>query len=165
MSSVQQLVERRERLLGPGNPLFYDDPVHLVKGEGVWLHGAGGEKYLDCYNNVPCVGHCHPRVVDAMHRQAATLNLHSRYLHDGVLEYSERLLALHAGRVVTYIEIDEALWRDAKVEPQQISAHKRSIVRSLTGAVGAETARRLVETIPRRGLRLNLPPEHIRWKQ
>jgi 4-aminobutyrate aminotransferase-like enzyme len=93
MSSVQQLVERRERLLGPGNPLFYDDPVHLVKGEGVWLHGAGGEKYLDCYNNVPCVGHCHPRVVKALCDQASLLNTHTRYLHENILDYAERLLA------------------------------------------------------------------------
>jgi 4-aminobutyrate aminotransferase-like enzyme len=93
MSSVQQLVERRERLLGPGNPLFYDDPVHLVKGEGVWLYGADGEKYLDCYNNVPCVGHCHPRVVEALCDQASRLNTHTRYLHENILDYAEQLLA------------------------------------------------------------------------
>jgi 4-aminobutyrate aminotransferase-like enzyme len=92
MTNVQELVERRERLLGPGNPLFYDDPVHLVRGEGVWLHDADGNKYLDCYNNVPCVGHCHPRVVGALCAQAGTLNTHTRYLHENILDYAECLL-------------------------------------------------------------------------
>ena len=84
---------RRERLLGPGNPLFYDEPVHLVRGEGVWLYDVDGRKYLDCYNNVPCVGHCHPHVVAALCTQAAELNIHTRYLHDNILDYAERLLA------------------------------------------------------------------------
>lgn len=93
MTNAQELLERRERLLGPGNPLFYDEPVHLVRGEGVWLHDADGNKYLDCYNNVPCVGHCHPRVVEALCAQAGTLNTHTRYLHENILEYAENLLA------------------------------------------------------------------------
>jgi 4-aminobutyrate aminotransferase-like enzyme len=93
MTNVQELVERRERLLGPGNPLFYDDPVHLVRGEGVWLHDADGNRFLDCYNNVPCVGHCHPRVVEALCAQAGTLNTHTRYLHENILDYAENLLA------------------------------------------------------------------------
>ena len=93
MNQVQQLVERRERLLGPGNPLFYDEPVHLVKGEGVWLYDADGKRYLDCYNNVPCVGHCHPRVVEALCDQASRLNTHTRYLHENILDYAEHLLA------------------------------------------------------------------------
>ena len=54
------LLDRRERLLGAGAPIFYDDPVHLVRGEGVWLYGADGRRYLDVYHNVPHVGHCHP---------------------------------------------------------------------------------------------------------
>ena len=71
--------------------LFYDDPVHLVRGQGVWVFDADGRKYLDCYNNVPHVGHCHPHVVEAIAKQAATLNTHTRYLHDGILSYAERL--------------------------------------------------------------------------
>lgn len=57
----------------------------------MWLWDADGKRYLDCYNNVPHVGHCHPHVVDAICRQAATLNTHTRYLHDGILDYVERL--------------------------------------------------------------------------
>jgi len=88
---VSSLVERRRELLGPNLPTFYDEPVHLVKGEGVWLWDADGKKYLDCYNNVPHVGHCHPAVVEAIASQAATLNTHTRYLHETILEYVERL--------------------------------------------------------------------------
>ena len=88
---VSNLIERRRELLGPNLPTFYDEPVHLVKGEGVWLWDADGKKYLDCYNNVPHVGHCHPAVVEAIARQAATLNTHTRYLHETILEYVERL--------------------------------------------------------------------------
>jgi 4-aminobutyrate aminotransferase-like enzyme len=64
-----------------------------VRGEGTWLFDADGRRYLDCYNNVASVGHCHPHVVAALSRQAATLNTHTRYLHDNVVRYAERLTA------------------------------------------------------------------------
>lgn len=90
---TETLVERRARLMGPNVPTFYRTPVHIVKGEGVWLWDAAGNRYLDCYNNVPHVGHCHPRVVQAICAQAGQLNTHTRYLHEGVLDYIERLTA------------------------------------------------------------------------
>jgi 4-aminobutyrate aminotransferase-like enzyme len=90
-SQIEELVARRERLLGPAYRLFYDKPLHIVKGEGAWLIDAEGRRYLDMYNNVPHVGHCHPRVVEALHRQQQTLNTHTRYLHANVLDYAERL--------------------------------------------------------------------------
>lgn len=93
MTDNTALMARRERLLGRNMSLFYQEPVHLVRGEGVWLFDADGRRYLDCYNNVPHVGHCHPRVVEAIARQAATLNTHTRYLHEGILDYVERLTA------------------------------------------------------------------------
>lgn len=93
MTGAQALRARREQLLGRNMSLFYDNPVHLVRGEGVFLWDADGRKYLDCYNNVPHVGHCHPRVVEAICRQASTLNTHTRYLHEGILDYVERLTA------------------------------------------------------------------------
>ncbi len=89
----QDLVTRRQRLLGPAYRLFYETPVHLVRGEGVWLYDPEGNAYLDTYNNVASVGHCHPHVVAATARQAATLSSHTRYLHDGVLAYAEKLLS------------------------------------------------------------------------
>ncbi len=91
--AIAALLERRRTLLGPNVATFYDEPLHLVKGEGVWLWDADGRKYLDCYNNVPHVGHCHPKVVAAICKQASTLNTHTRYLHALVLDYIERLTA------------------------------------------------------------------------
>jgi 4-aminobutyrate aminotransferase-like enzyme len=88
---TETLAERRARLMGPNVPTFYRTPLHLVRGEGVWLWDAAGRRYLDCYNNVPHVGHCHPKVVAAIAAQAARLNTHTRYLHDLVLDYIERL--------------------------------------------------------------------------
>ncbi|MEJ2759954.1 MAG: aminotransferase class III-fold pyridoxal phosphate-dependent enzyme [Gammaproteobacteria bacterium] len=85
------LMERRKRALGPVYELFYDNPVHLVRGKGVWLWDSEGRKYLDCYNNVASVGHCHPDVVKALADQAATLNTNTRYLHENVIELSEKI--------------------------------------------------------------------------
>jgi 4-aminobutyrate aminotransferase-like enzyme len=87
------LLARRARLLGPGVPTFYRAPLEIVRAEGVWLWDADGRRYLDAYNNVPHVGHCEPRVVEAVSRQLATLDTHSRYLHRGILDYAERLTA------------------------------------------------------------------------
>jgi len=85
------LIERRKHAMGPTYRLFYEQPVHLVRGKGVWLYDADGREYLDCYNNVASVGHCHPHVVEALSRQASTLNTHTRYLHENVVHYAERL--------------------------------------------------------------------------
>jgi len=87
------LLARRHKVLGSHSPLFYDQPLHLVRGEGVWLYDADGRRYLDVYNNVPHVGHCHPHVVEALTTQASTLNTHTRYLHDNIVDYAERLTA------------------------------------------------------------------------
>ena len=91
----KDLLELRIQSMG-SSPLFYEEPVHLVKGKGIWLYDDSGNKYMDCYNNVPCVGHCHPRVVEALSKQAGQLNTHSRYLSKVVVDYSERLMSLHA---------------------------------------------------------------------
>ena len=90
-TDTSELLDRRQELMGSAYRLFYDNPIHLVRGEGVWLFDADGNKYLDMYNNVPHVGHCHPQVVDAISRQAGTLNTHTRYLHENVLNLADRL--------------------------------------------------------------------------
>lgn len=90
------LLNRRLGVLGRNAPLFYDRPVHIVRGNGVWVEDVDGRRYLDAYNNVPHVGHCHPHVVGAIARQAAELNLHTRYLHESVVTYAERLTAMFA---------------------------------------------------------------------
>ncbi len=87
----EQLVERRRRAMGPAYSHFYREPLYIVRGEGVWLYDDDGRRYLDCYNNVPSVGHCRPEIVDALSRQAATLNTHTRYLHHAIVEYAEML--------------------------------------------------------------------------
>lgn len=92
MDKTNDLLERRYKFLGSGSPLFYKHPLHLVKGEGVWLYDADGKRYLDVYNNVPHVGHCHPHVVKALTEQAGILNIHTRYLHENIVNYAERLL-------------------------------------------------------------------------
>ena len=85
------MLARRKRVMGPQTYMFYDKPLHMVRGEGAWLYDVTGRRYLDVYNNVPHVGHCHPHVVEAIARQAAILSTNTRYLFDEVLDYAERL--------------------------------------------------------------------------
>jgi 4-aminobutyrate aminotransferase-like enzyme len=121
------LLERRRKLLGSAYRLFYDEPLHLVRGNGVWLYDADGKKYLDMYNNVPHVGHCHPVVVDAICRQAATLNTHTRYLHDNVLDYAERLTGKFPD------ELDTAMFCCTGSEANELALR---IARAETGGAG-----------------------------
>lgn len=99
----RSLRERREEVLGSGARLFYNEPVEIVRGEGVYLFDADGRRYIDMYNNVPCVGHANPHVVAAVERQQATLNVHSRYLHEGIVEFAERLISLHGPRIESVV--------------------------------------------------------------
>ena len=118
-SGTGALLERRRRAL-PRSPLFYDHPVHLVRGEGVWLFDPDDRRYLDCYNNVPVVGHGHPRVVRAVAEQQRLLATHSRYLHEAIVELAERLKAtlppaLDAVLVVNSgSEANDLAWRIAR---------------------------------------------------
>ena len=118
-SATGALLERRRRAL-PRTPLFYSHPVHLVRGEGVWLFDPDGRRYLDCYNNVPVVGHGHPRVARAVAEQQRLLATHSRYLHEAIVELAERLKAtlppaLDAVLVVNSgSEANDLAWRIAR---------------------------------------------------
>jgi 4-aminobutyrate aminotransferase-like enzyme len=96
---LRRMVERRASLLGPAYKLFYAKPVRFTRGEGVHLFDTDGQAYLDAYNNVPSVGHCHPRVVEAITRQAATLNTHTRYGSELILDYAERLLGTYPAEI------------------------------------------------------------------
>jgi 4-aminobutyrate aminotransferase-like enzyme/Ser/Thr protein kinase RdoA (MazF antagonist) len=93
--ATRAIVHRRHKLLGPAYRLQYAKPAEFVRGEGVWLVDADGRRVLDAYNNVPSVGHCHPHVVEAITRQASTLNTNTRYLDSSILDYAERLLGTH----------------------------------------------------------------------
>jgi 4-aminobutyrate aminotransferase-like enzyme/Ser/Thr protein kinase RdoA (MazF antagonist) len=86
------LARRRRAVLGAA-PLSYRDPVHIVAGRGVWLFDRAGDRFLDAYNNVPVVGHAHPRVAAAVAAQTRTLATNIRYLHEAVVELAERLVA------------------------------------------------------------------------
>jgi 4-aminobutyrate aminotransferase-like enzyme len=91
--ATQRLLDRRDRVLGPSYRLFYREPVAVQSAEGLWLRGMDGRAYLDAYNNVPAIGHSHPAVTAAVGAQIATLNTHTRYLTDPVVDYAERIVA------------------------------------------------------------------------
>jgi len=124
---LQKMLERRQRVMGKAYRLFYEQPVHIVSGEGVWLYDSDGKKYLDVYNNVPHVGHCHPQVVGAICKQAKKLNTHTRYLHDLVLEYAEKL----TGRFPAGLDI--AMFACTGTEANELALR---LARARTGASG-----------------------------
>ena len=126
-SDVSELIARRDRLMGPAYRLFYENPIHLVRGEGVWLSDAGDNKYLDMYNNVAHVGHCHPHVVEALTQQIRILNTHTRYLHENVLDYAERLTEKFPD------EFDVAMFSCTGSEANELALR---IARSYTGGTG-----------------------------
>ena len=126
------LIAGRERLLGPAYRLFYDEPVHLVRGQGSHLFDADGIRYLDAYNNVASVGHSHPHVVDAVCRQMATLNTHTRYLHRGIVDYSERLLATMPA------EVDQVMYACTGSEVNDLALR---VAEKYTGASGVVVTR------------------------
>ncbi len=88
-----EIIERRKEILLPNLSISYADPIKFVRGEGAWLIDDRGRAYLDCFNNVCHIGHAHPEVVEAIARQAARLNTNTRYLHDTIVDYAERLTA------------------------------------------------------------------------
>jgi 4-aminobutyrate aminotransferase-like enzyme/Ser/Thr protein kinase RdoA (MazF antagonist) len=85
------LLRHRQEHLGPSLSISYRRPLTIVRGFLQHLFDADGRAYLDAVNNVPHVGHCHPRVVRAGRAQAATLNTNTRYLHEGILRLADRL--------------------------------------------------------------------------
>ncbi|HET9624919.1 MAG TPA: aminotransferase class III-fold pyridoxal phosphate-dependent enzyme [Kofleriaceae bacterium] len=92
-AALDASLARRRARIGRSVRVAYRRPLHIVRGERQYLFDADGRRYLDAYNNVPHVGHCHPRVVAAAARQNALLNTNTRYLHDGILAYADQLVA------------------------------------------------------------------------
>ena len=125
--ATESLIAARDRMLGPSYRLFYERPVHLVRGAGTRLYDADGACYLDAYNNVASVGHCHPHIVAAVSRQLATLNTHTRYLHSGIVDYSERLLATMPD------EIDQVMYACTGSEVNDLALR---VAEMHTGAMG-----------------------------
>ena len=120
-------IARRTRLLGPAYRLFYEKPLHIIRGEGVWLYDRDGRAYLDTYNNVASVGHCHPRVTAALAAQSSQLATHTRYLHDSILDYAERLLALFPA------ELSQVMFTCTGSEANDLALR---IARAATGGTG-----------------------------
>jgi len=91
---AEETLAARRRLLGPNLRLSYHRPLKIVRGFRQYLYDDVGRAYLDVYNNVPLVGHGHPRVVRAVQEQLALLNTNTRYLHELVVRYARRLTRL-----------------------------------------------------------------------
>ncbi|PZM07346.1 aspartate aminotransferase family protein [Rhizobium tubonense] len=123
----QALIARREHVLGPAYRLFYERPIHFVRGEDVWLYDAEGQAYLDAYNNVASIGHGNRTVLDAISRQAATLNTHTRYLHEDILTYAEALTATFPA------ELSQVMFTCTGSEANDLAVR---IARSFTGGTG-----------------------------
>ncbi len=123
----QELIARRNKTLGPTYQSFFDEPLHLVRGSGTSLWDVDGREYLDCYNNVVSVGHCHPHVVEALCNQAATLNTHTRYLHEGIVELGEMLVERLPG------DLDTCIFNSTGSEANDLAVQ---IARHVTGQQG-----------------------------
>jgi 4-aminobutyrate aminotransferase-like enzyme len=127
--SNESLLARRERFLGVGAPLFYSQPLHIVRGQGAYLFDIDGKRYIDMYNNVPCVGHANPNVVEAMVRQQGTLNVHSRYLHAGIVDFAERLTQLHGPQIESVVfSCSGTEANEVALQMARIATGKRGIV-------------------------------------
>jgi 4-aminobutyrate aminotransferase-like enzyme/Ser/Thr protein kinase RdoA (MazF antagonist) len=117
---TDKLLARRHRLLGTKLSLSYNPPLHLERGRGLWLYSPQGKAYLDAYNNVPVVGHCHPHVVKAVSRQTAALNTNTRYIYRPILDYAERLVSELPGNLSVCVfvnsgsEANDIAWRIAR---------------------------------------------------
>jgi len=88
----QAIFKKRMSYLGNGDQYFYKEPLHIIKGDDVWLFDEVGKQYLDVYNNVAHVGHCNSEVVDAIAQQAALLNTNTRYLHHNIVDLAEKVI-------------------------------------------------------------------------
>ena len=157
----EDLIARRARLMGPNVPTFYRDPVEIVRGEGVWLWDSAGRRYLDCYNNVAHVGHCHPHVVAAIARQAGMLATHTRYLHRGVLDYLDRLTATFGHGIAQGIMVctgSEA--NDVALRMAQAATGRRGIIATDATYHGNTTA---VHALSARRTPVGGHPAHLRF--
>jgi 4-aminobutyrate aminotransferase-like enzyme len=124
---MARLVQRRRNALGAAYRLFYSDPLEFVAGRGTRLVDAEGNEYLDAYNNVPAAGHSHPRVVRAICEQANTLNTHTRYIQEPLIDYSEQLLALFPA------SLDNILYTCTGSEANDLALR---IAKQVTGGTG-----------------------------
>ena len=157
--SFQSHLERRDRLLGPCTYLFYERPLHIVRGMGVWLYDDDGNRYLDVYNNVAHVGHSHPHVLDEITKQGRLLNTSTRYMHGLILELAEQITSRMPESlsvcmfVCTGSEANELAWRMSKL----VSGNSGVLITQYSyHGNGDATTKFSTETIPQERL-----PSHI----
>lgn len=158
-SELNALVRQRRDLVGPTSMLFYDEPIQMVEGRGVWLYDSKGRRYLDAYNNVPVLGHCHPRVIEAVARQMGQLNVHTRYLDDALHRYAEQLLAtlpLDAGRLVMTCTGSEA--NDLALRLARMHTGKRGVIVSAAAYHGNTAA---VTEVSPSSFKQGQVPDHV----
>lgn len=93
VKSTKQIIKERQKVIPPILSLSYKKPIYVTRSAFQYMYDAYGNTFLDAYNNIPHVGHSHPKVVEAGQRQMAKLNTNTRYLYDVLLEYSEKLLS------------------------------------------------------------------------
>jgi 4-aminobutyrate aminotransferase-like enzyme len=132
--ALRDAVQRRLRSFGATSVLFYQEPLRMERAEGVWMFDAEGRRYLDLYNNVPSVGHSHPRVVEAIRRQVGRLNTHTRYLSDVVDCYAERLLATFP------LDIDHLVLTCTGSEANDLALRIAEVATGRAGFIVTETA-------------------------
>ena len=87
----KEILDLRSKHLGSSLSVSYDDPLHIVRGEGQYLFDAKGNRYLDCVNNIQHVGHCHPKIVEAAEQQYKKLNTNTRYLDETIVKYAKNI--------------------------------------------------------------------------
>ena len=154
------LVARRKRTFGASSVLFYREPLTMVRAEGAYLYASNGRRYLDFYNNVPTVGHSHPKVVEAVSKQLAEINIHSRYLHDTVHDYAEKLLATYPR------DLSNIVFTCTGSESNDLALRIAKKVSGGTGFIVTETAYHgntaAVTEISPSSYKTGAPPPHIR---
>lgn len=129
------LIKSREGAMGDKLRLFYESsPMHLVKGKGVYLYDSMGREYMDCYNNVVTVGHCHDHVVNALSEQARTLNTNTRYVTDQSVQYAKRLLK---GLPPQY---DRVMFVNSGSEANDLAVRISTVLTGHSGALALESA-------------------------
>ena len=154
------LVERRKATFGAASVLFYREPLKMVRAAGAYLYASDGRRYLDFYNNVPSVGHCHPKVVEAVAKQLAEINIHSRYLHDTVHDYAEKLLATFP------TALSNIVFTCSGSEANDLALRIAKKASGGTGSIVTETAYHgntsAVTEISPSSYKTGAPPPHIR---
>ncbi|XP_053232896.1 5-phosphohydroxy-L-lysine phospho-lyase-like isoform X2 [Podarcis raffonei] len=123
--SRQETLALRKQLIGSSCKLFFpEDPVKIISAKGQYMYDENGNKYLDCINNVAQVGHCHSEVIKAAHQQNLALNTNSRYLHDNLVDYAQRLSNTLPKKLCTFYFLNSGAYHGHLTSLIDISPYK-----------------------------------------